>query len=94
MTKQLFNEKQARLNDVLQQFAYKLEQRPGSVIDRPAALSTSEQENDSAFDHECTSGRVMQLLPKVSTNQTTFICKIKTLRLVNDLAIKAKLFEK
>ncbi|KAI0990768.1 hypothetical protein K3495_g17419, partial [Podosphaera aphanis] len=67
-TKRLLSERQVRYNDVLQQFNFTLEWRPGNISDRPDALSRRDQDKPTGLSDERTVGRIMQLLPPLSAS--------------------------
>lgn len=71
-TKRLLIERQVRYNELLQQFNYILEWRPGNSCQRPDALSRRDQDKPHAFNDERTIGRVLQLLPSVNAAPMNF----------------------
>lgn len=93
MTKQLLNERQVRYNDVLQQFRFNLEWRPGSICDRPDALSRRHQDKPRGLNDERTAGRIMKLLPSIPVNSTDVILEESHSNLDTDPAVQTKLFE-
>ncbi|KAI0992782.1 hypothetical protein K3495_g15403, partial [Podosphaera aphanis] len=72
-SKRLLNERQVRYNDVLQLFRFNLEWRPGTICDRPDALSRRDQDKPTGISDERTAGRIMQLLPSVPAFSTEVI---------------------
>lgn len=71
-TKKLLNERQARYNDVLQQFNFDIEWRAGVACARPDALSRREEDKPKGLNDERNAGRTLQLLPSVP------LCHINT----------------
>lgn len=67
-TKRLLSERQARYNDVLLQFRYKLIWRAGRACERPDALSRREQDKPKNAHDERLAGRIIQLLPTISAS--------------------------
>ena len=95
-TKRLLTERQARYNDVLQQFNFNLRWQPGKQCERPDALSRRDQDKMTGLSDERTSGRILQLLPTISLNPTsTSIPQNDAIRIDNlvDQASQAVLFD-
>lgn len=67
-TKRLLSERQARYNEILQQFRFNLKWRAGRACERPDALSRRDQDKPMGADDDRTTGRVMQLFTPVSIN--------------------------
>ena len=72
-TKRLLNERQFRYNDVLQQFNFKFIWRAGNACERPDTLSRREQDKPEGLSDERTAGRILQLLPTVSSNNVSLM---------------------
>ena len=70
-TKRLLNERQARYNDTLQQYNFKIQWRAGVACQRPDALSRRDQDKPIGLDDERNAGRIIQLLPSLSLNPVT-----------------------
>ncbi|KAI1007572.1 hypothetical protein K3495_g649 [Podosphaera aphanis] len=93
-TKRLLNERQVRYNDVLQQFRYKFEWRPGKNCERPDALSRRDQDKPVGCDDERTMGRVIQLLPSAQAHPAILVPDgNENIPDEDDPATSAKLFE-
>ncbi|KAI0992329.1 hypothetical protein K3495_g15857, partial [Podosphaera aphanis] len=92
-SKRLLNERQARYNDVLQQFNFLLKWRAGSACERPDALSRRDQDKPRGLSDERTAGRVMQLLPKVITNPVDVQVEETTGSVQEYSATQARVFE-
>ncbi|KAI0992990.1 hypothetical protein K3495_g15194, partial [Podosphaera aphanis] len=92
-TKRLLNERQVRYNDVLQQFNYTLEWRPGNISDRPDALSRRDQDKPIGLSDERTEGRILQLLTPVSASPASITVKESEQGVENDPASLARLFD-
>ena len=67
-TKRLLSERQARYNEILQQFRFNIKWRAGRACERPDALSRRDQDKPKGADDDRTTGRVMQLFTPVSIN--------------------------
>lgn len=93
MEKRLLSERQVRYSDLLQQFNYVLEWRPGKISERPDALSRRDQDKPNGLFDERNAGRFIQLLSSVRANPTKISHNKVNQVLLNDPATLANLFD-
>ena len=91
--KRLLSERQARYSDILQQFNFKLEWRPGRISERPDALSRRDQDKPMGLSDERIAGRVMQLIPTLTLNPANITSGLDSSEDTLDQPVGARVFE-